>query len=172
MKHTRHNHPIKENDIDSRIKQALDSPKTLDVERFTTRVMKHLVEEKTRENPLRSFWNDIRSRLWFMSHPIMTASAGMIIMVTALAVTLLVLVNQQGAIVESHALPDFNFGPPVPRTTAPDTLLARMDADSILLHTQTHLISNDPLLRPHSVWEQEPGNFKELKSQRMREKVQ
>ena len=37
-----------------------------------------------------------------------------------------------------------------------DKLLADTDPKTILLTGQLHLFSNDPLLRPHSVWEQKP----------------
>ena len=37
-----------------------------------------------------------------------------------------------------------------------DNLLARTDPETILLTGQYHLVSNDELLKPHSIWEQKP----------------
>lgn len=41
-------------------------------------------------------------------------------------------------------------------TDKTDTLLAKTDPKTILLTGELHFLSNDPLLRPHSVWDQKP----------------
>lgn len=47
-------------------------------------------------------------------------------------------------------------GPLGPAISRADRLIADTSPRTVLLMGQAHRVCNDPLLRPHSVWEQEP----------------
>jgi len=60
------------------------------------------------------------------------------------------------SILEQIAAGRLDAGPLEPATNRIDNLIADTSPRTILLTEQTHVICSDPLLMPHSIWEQEP----------------
>ncbi len=64
--------------------------------------------------------------------------------------------DRSSSILEQIAAGKLYDGPLGPAMGETDSLIADTSPRTILLAGQTHLICSDPLLRPHSVWDQEP----------------
>jgi hypothetical protein len=147
-----------ENEIDKKIKKALDKPRELNVEQFTARVMNRIKEEKQKEAKVPLKWRlTLFLRSFFEPAPKRLARAALVATVVIAAVTLILIqflaYDLDEATILSRA-EKFDFGPPVPPGGEAATLLMKTDPKTILLTEEVHLISNDPLLRPHSLWEQ------------------
>lgn len=64
--------------------------------------------------------------------------------------------DRSPSILEQIGAGKLHAGPLGPAMGETDSLIADTSPRTILLAGQTHLICSDPLLRPHSVWDQEP----------------
>jgi hypothetical protein len=64
--------------------------------------------------------------------------------------------DKSPSILEQIATGTLHAGALGPALGETDSLIADTSPRTILLAGQTHLICSDPLLRPHSVWDQEP----------------
>ncbi len=94
-------------------------------------------------------------------HPIVfKIAAGIAATAAVILVTLViyskVLPSESQSILKQIETGALNTGQLGSRVDETDGLLASTDPKMILLTGELHLISNDPLLAPHSVWDQEP----------------
>jgi hypothetical protein len=64
--------------------------------------------------------------------------------------------NRSPSLLEQITAGRVDAGPLGPALDRTDYLIADTSPRTVLLTGQTHLVCSDPLLRPHSVWEQEP----------------
>lgn len=155
-------------DIDQKLRETLGSPRPLDTERFTERIMPRLREEQSRANGLRRMFTWDRPLHWAI--PAMGAAG---IIIAAIAIIALIspqptddpmqqyitaILTPTPAVQVAMATPDlqtaWDFGPPVPRNRAA-AILADTNPENILLEGAMALTAhNDPTLRPHSIWEQ------------------
>lgn len=156
------------NDPDKILRDALGSPRPLDVESFTERTMHRLREERARRGILARLFPVGRPLRWAM--PAMGLAGAAIILV---ALTLLMTQpagDDPGAyqfaaatltptpVLVAAATPGsqsmVNYGPPVPNPREA-ALLADTSPETILLEgAMAAFAQNDPTLRPHSVWDQ------------------
>lgn len=144
-----------QDDIDKKLKQTLGTPRGLNQEQFTARVMNRLRQEKQKEaraSFIQRFLLAIRPT---SPRLLLRASLAAALLLAVIAVLLVKFPpNRFDEVTVATLTSRYDFGPPVPRSPAPDTLLMKTDSKTILLTEEVHLISNDPLLRPHSIWEQ------------------
>jgi len=149
------------NNLDEKIKKALGSPHKLDIDKFSVRVMEKIKEEKRREEKhplLWSLFSPIRSYLIIKQRQLLRISYAFttIIVVAILLVIFFKEVKKESTIyVASNGK---NTIQPTPASQNLNHILLSTDADTILLTGKQHLISNDPLLRPHSAWAQNTLN--------------
>jgi hypothetical protein len=149
------------NNLDEKLKQALGKPCKLDIEKFSARVMKKIKEEKRREEKHPLIWSlssRIRSYLIIKQRQLLRISYAFI---TIVVVVILLVIFFKGVKKESTIYVASNGKNMLQPTSAPQNLnhiLLSTDTDTILLTGEQHLISNDPLLRPHSAWAQNTLN--------------
>jgi hypothetical protein len=144
-------------DLDAQLKKTLGRTRPLEMDRFVNRVMGALQEERQREQPAPSrgrkaptFWR------WRIHRRILGYSTAVGLAAAAALVLLLSRPGGDGRFdFGGMPLAEANFGPPVPPFSQAEALLAQCDA-SILApaHART-LDVTDPLLQPHSIWDQQ-----------------
>ena len=149
------------NNLDEKLKQALGSPHKLDIDKFSSQVMEKIKEEKRREEKhplLWSLFSPIRSYLIIKQRQLLRISYAFttIVVVAILLIILFKEVKKESTIyVASNGK---NILQPTSTPKNSNHILFSTDADTILLTGEQHLISNDPLLRPHSAWAQNTLN--------------
>jgi hypothetical protein len=147
-----------EKDVGKQLRQALGTPRKPNVEQLTARVMKRLREEKRKESEA-SF---VRRFVLFVRSPF--ALSPRVLVRASLVATLAIVVIGLLVVGEIHRdlhkarpvsqIAQLDFGPPVPPGVSVAQRRVETDPKTILLTEEAHLLSNDPLLRPHSIWQQ------------------
>jgi hypothetical protein len=147
-----------EKDIQKRLRQALGTPRELNIEQLTARVMNRLRQEKREETDA----SLIRRCVLFVRSPFVLSPR--VLVRVSLAAALAIAVIGLLVVGEIHRdlhkarpvtqIAQLDFGPPVPPGADVARLRVETDPKTILLTQEAHLISNDPLLRPHSIWQQ------------------
>jgi len=147
--------------LDKKIKKVLGSPHKLDIDKFSARMMEKIKEEKRREEKYPLLWSlfsPIRSYLIIKQRQLLRISYAF---TTIVVVAILLIILFKEVKKESTIYVASNGKNIIQPTSTPKNLnhiLFSTDADTILLTGEQHLISNDPLLRPHSAWEQNTLN--------------
>jgi hypothetical protein len=145
-------------DIEKRLRQALETPRKLNVEQLTARVMNRLREEKRRETEasfIRRFFFSVRSPFALSPRVLMRVSLAAALVIAVIGLLLGVIPRQDfRKISPVSSLAHLDYGPSVPPGANVAQLRVETDPKTILLTQEAHLVSDDPLLRPHSIWQQ------------------
>jgi len=150
------------NDLDKKLKQFLGSTRELDIHKFSSKVMEKLKEEKKKEKRYGLVW-----RIFSLIQAYFLTKREQLLRlsyVSAFAIIILILslfFLKKGQL-ESPLYVASNGKNSTESISTPkniDNILLSTDTDTILLTGEYHLISDDPLLRPHSIWDQQSLNI-------------
>ncbi len=142
--------------LDEKLKKALNTPQKLDVQKFSADVMQKINEERIKERS-QTLFSKIFSRIYSYitlksRYAIKVTYA---VSLTMIALTLFIIVYYKSSINKKNdVVSQMQVIESETTNNNINKILLSTDADKILLQGEWHLISNDPLLQPHSIWEQ------------------